>query len=45
MQSMDGWEKQPKAKRFPGYGLQRWWARTGTEWAQEIVEIDEGLPL
>ena len=45
MQSMDGWEKQPKPKRFPGYGLQRWWARTGTEWAQEIVEIDEGLPL
>ena len=45
MQSMDGWEKQPKAKRFPGYGLQRWWARTGTEWAQEIVEIDEELPL
>ena len=45
MQSMDGWEKQPKPKRFPGYGLQRWWARTGTEWAQEIVEIDEELPL
>ena len=45
MQSMDGWEKQPKPKRFPGYGLQRWWARTGAEWAQEIVEIDEGLPL
>ena len=22
------WEKQEKTKRFPQYGLQRWWKRT-----------------
>ena len=29
LQALDGWEKQPKPKRIPEYGLQKWWKRTG----------------
>lgn len=45
MQSLDGWQKQPKVKRFQPYGIQRWWSKTGTEWVSEIEELDDELPL
>lgn len=44
MQSISGWQKQTNPKRFPEFGLQRWWAREGKE--PEIIEnIGDGLPL
>lgn len=44
MQSISGWQKQTNPKRFPEFGLQRWWAREEKE--PEIIEnIDDGLPL
>ena len=48
MQSMKGWTKVQKAKRFPAYGLQRYWSYGG-ETAPDWVEISENtedlLPL
>ena len=38
MQSMPGWTKQPKAKRFNAYGVQRWWKRDDAN--TELEEID-----
>ena len=44
MQSISGWQKQVNPKRFPEFGLQRWWAREEKD--PEIIEnIDDGLPL
>ena len=44
MQSISGWQKRTNPKRFPEFGLQRWWAREGKD--PEIIEnIDDGLPL
>ena len=46
MQSMSGWVKQKNPKRFPAYGLQKWWSKTDSEEKQaEIVQIDEDLPF
>lgn len=38
MQSMSGWERQPKVRRFPEFGVQRWWGKDG-------FDSDGMLPL
>ena len=45
MQSVDGWIKQDTAKRFPEFGLQRWWAREEkTPETAENLLLDADLP-
>ena len=43
IQANGNWEKQDRAKRFTGFGLQRWWKRIGCE--GELEEIDDDLPF
>ena len=31
MQSISGWEKQPKVRRFENFGVQKWWKRVGAD--------------
>lgn len=47
MQGLDGWEKAPKVKRFQDYGVQKYWRKVETSWADAVDEMgDEGiLPL
>lgn len=47
MQSMDGWQKSNKAKRFTDYGVQKYWFKAEKSWADEIADMDEDgiLPL
>ena len=45
MQSIDGWIKQDKAKRFADFGLQRWWAREENTDIEPIkLDLDGDLP-
>ena len=39
LQGFDGWEKQPKVKRFADFGVQKWW-RKG-----EFAAEEDMLPL
>lgn len=39
LQSFEGWEKQAKPRRFPNFGVQKWWRRVGEE-----CEADDLLP-
>lgn len=47
LQGMDGWEKAENVKRFPDYGVQRYWYKQGTAWADDVAAMDESeiLPL
>lgn len=47
LQGMDGWVKAENVKRFPDYGVQRYWYNQKTAWADNVAEMDEGeiLPL
>lgn len=47
MQGMDGWEKATKVKRFADFGVQKFWYKTATAWADEVDAAgDDGvLPL
>lgn len=47
MQSMDGWEKSKKVKRFAEYGVQLFWYKVTPTWADEVADVgDDGiLPL
>ena len=47
LQSMDGWQKSNKPKRFPDYGVQKYWFKSEPTWADEVADMDEDdlLPL
>lgn len=46
MQSIEGWQRAEKAKRFGEYGLQRYWFRVDDfEWKSEIENLENELPL
>jgi hypothetical protein len=38
LQGFDGWDKQPKVKRFANFGVQKWWKKGN-------VADEELLPL
>jgi hypothetical protein len=44
---MDGWQKSNKPKRFPDYGVQKYWFKSEPTWADEVADMDEDdlLPL
>lgn len=39
LQGFDGWEKQPKVKRFANFGVQKWWRKGG------LAAYEDMLPL
>ena len=44
MQSIPGWTKQEKVKRFSAFGVQKWWARKSS--GDDYVEnLEDDLPL
>jgi len=44
MQSIEGWSKQEKVKRFPTFGVQKWWAKEAK--SLDLLEnIDDELPF
>jgi len=43
MQSIPGWQKQDKVKRFAAFGVQKWWARERQISLDE--PLDDGLPM
>lgn len=46
MQSMHGWERAKKVKRFAEYGVQRYWVnKSGADWTSECDDADDALPL
>ena len=46
MQSIPGWSKQDRVKRFPAFGVQRWWARETENLSfSEVVALGDKLPL
>lgn len=47
LQGMDGWVKAENVKRFPDYGVQRYWYKPEKSWADDVAAMDEGdiLPL
>ena len=46
MQSMQGWERAKKVKRFAEYGVQRYWVKkSGADWTSECDDADDALPL
>lgn len=47
LQGMDGWQKSNKPKRFPDYGVQKYWFKSEPTWADEIADMNEDdiLPL
>ena len=44
MQSFHDWERQPKAKRFPSFGLQRYWKRVSFDDGPFNETVPEVLP-
>lgn len=47
MQGMENWKKAKKVKRFGDYGVQLYWYKQGTSWADEVAAMDESemLPM
>ena len=46
MQSMQGWERAKKVKRFGEYGVQRYWVKkSGPDWVSECEDTEDALPL
>lgn len=47
LQGMDGWVKAENVKRFPDYGVQRYWYKPEKTWADDVEAMgDDGiLPL
>lgn len=46
MQSMQGWERAKKVKRFGEYGVQRYWVnKSGAGWVSECEDAEDALPL
>jgi predicted P-loop ATPase len=47
LQSMDGWQKSNKPKRFQDYGVQKYWFKSEPTWADQVADMDEDdiLPL
>lgn len=45
LQSMEGWEKQEKPKRFGAFGLQRWWKNTNAESKAPDLGGEDELPF
>lgn len=47
LQGMDGWVKAENVKRFPDYGVQRYWYNQKTAWADNVAAMDESeiVPL
>ena len=39
LQGFDGWEKQPKVKRFAEFGVQKWWRKGGTAAEEDMLPL------
>ena len=39
LQGFDGWEKQPKVKRFADFGVQKWWRKGGTAAEEDMLPL------
>ena len=35
----DGWEKQPKVKRFADFGVQKWWRKGGFAAEEDMLPL------
>lgn len=45
MQSIPGWARQEKSKRFSDFGVQRWWAREKEPVKIDTFDLADELPL
>ena len=45
MQSIPGWVRQEKSKRFSDFGVQRWWVREKEPVKIDASDLADGLPL
>ena len=39
LQGFDGWEKQPKVKRFANFGVQKWWRKGGFAAEEDMLPL------
>ena len=39
LQGFDGWEKQPKVKRFADFGVQKWWRKGGISAEEDMLPL------
>jgi hypothetical protein len=39
LQGFDGWEKQPKVKRFADFGVQKWWRKGGFAAEEDMLPL------
>ena len=39
LQGFDGWEKQPKVKRFANFGVQKWWRKGGFSAEEDMLPL------